>query len=406
MQLGLHKSTLTPFDTERRSTLILGKPRTGKTTALTRLALDDIYAGRPVVFIGSDVSQVLRHIPKWRQHEVTYFSPSDFPIAFNILSGIRDGRHALFATTLLETVKGIWGYDKSPTPTLDQYIRAGIHSLLSVKGTTLLSLKHLITDKAYRTYITSQLHDPILTNFWADFEKLTDKEKRQDTASTINKIRAFFFEPLIRNCLDQHHNNVSFNGVLLVSLKDELGRENASLLGALILCCLYVSGQETHLYIDGGERYGTAILSALLSAPHIKSFLSIQYLDQLSKNFQPALIGSVGQVVAFRSSLRDAQELEPEFNLNRDHWHFHEMPPYRATVTIDGHPTELYMPEHGYHETDPTPIINRSKTLSAPIHSIEKRLGRFNGSTPSIHRRPRSSRRSMDMAEAVLVSES
>jgi hypothetical protein len=373
MELGLfnRNSILTPFTVERRSTLILGKPQTGKSTALSRLALDDIHNGLPVVYISDSVENVLNHIPKSRQKDTILFEPSSFPFAFNILSSIPPNRHALFASTFLKTVKGVWGYENVATPVLDQYIRAGIQSLLQVPS-TLVSLKFLLTDKNFRKDIQGQLTDPILKDFWDDYETLTDKEKRQDTSSTLNKIRSFLFEPNVRNCLDQKTNKLSFNGIVLVSLKDELG-ENACLIGALVLCLLYVhvlEGVETNLYIDGAHKYGP--IDHLISRIH--TVFTLQFLDQV-KNPAP-LIGSVGQILAFRSSVRDSDFLEPEFNLTNDHFPLFALKPYRAMVAIDGIPTELHMLPHFYKKTDGEKIRKRSQTLSQPLHIIEKRLER------------------------------
>ena len=96
MELGLynHLSQLKPFISDRRfqHTLFIGKPRTGKTTALQRLALDDMRSGESVVFIGDD--SILDTIPQEKQADVIHFDAAnrDFPFAFNLLANARPWR--------------------------------------------------------------------------------------------------------------------------------------------------------------------------------------------------------------------------------------------------------------------------------------------------------------------------
>ena len=390
MKLGLynHLSEFVPFVSDARSSLLIGKPKTGKSTTLIRLALDSIYENKPIVFFdprGSAVDEILKHIPNSRQKDVLYFNPSLYPFPFNILYDVQE--KALFTTTVLETVKGVWGYDKTPTPNIDQYIRAGIATLLEYPS-TLLDLKFLLTDTDYRTHVLNHVTDCLLKDFWHDFEKMTDKEQRQETASTLNKIRAFIFEPLVRNCIDQQKNKLSFTDtIVLVSLKDgELGAENASLLGALILAQLYVDGVRglpTTLFIDGAHRFGTAILGNILTnCPNVETHLTLQYLDQLSRDFQPTLLGSVEQIIAFKTSVRDAKILEPEFDLTNDQRHLFELHPFTAYVgstLIHTVPHNYMIPKKPRNTKKAVQqrIIDRCKALSGSREEIEKRLGRF-----------------------------
>jgi hypothetical protein len=357
MELGLvnNLGRQEPFTVPKRNTFIVGQPRTGKSETLIRLALDEIYNKKPIVFIssrGKAIAEILNHIPKKRQNDVLLFQPSRFPFAFNILARVPQERHALLATTILDTVKGIWGYDRTPTPNIDQYIRAGIGTLLSVKGTTLLSLKFLLTDNSYRTELLGYVSDVLLKDFWDDFEELTDKEKRQETASTLNKVRAFMFEPLVRNCIDQRTNKLVLKDkIVLVSLDEaRLGDENASLLGALVLAHLFVEAVyelDTTLFIDDAYRFGTAILGKLLTTD-VPTVLTAQYLDQFSRDFQPQLLGSIEHIMATRTSLKDSETLAAYFDLDNHTGELHEQHPYRALVSVEGRTTAITLAMHEY----------------------------------------------------------
>lgn len=390
MELGLYNlnSKLVPFVVDKRNTLIIGTQLANNTDLLTRLALDDIYNGSPVVFVdptGEATDQILKYIPKQRQSDVILFDPARQPFAFNILSGIEDGKKDLFASTVLETVKGIWGYENAPTPVLDKYFRGALLTALAAPGSTFFSLKFLLTDKTYRTETLAQIKDTVLDIFWKDYETLTDKEQRQDIDSTVNKLWAFLFSPLVRNCLDQRHNAMSFNQkIVLVSLRSrEVGSENAALLGALVLASLYIEDVEQNLYING-SKFGTAILGNLLSTcPNVNTVLAVQFLDQIRTEFQPVLLGGIGQLVAFRTSYRDNVTLAPDFNLNRDNYSLADMNALGERTSyacIDGTTTVLQPIDRNYPETHQAQkIIKRCMSqYTAPLSVIENRINRFN----------------------------
>ncbi len=389
MELGLHNinGTLVPLSVPKRNTLVIGIEESKNTDLLVRLALDDIYTGSPVVFVdptGEATDFILERIPKNRQGDVILFDPARTPFAFNLLANIPPEKRDIFASTLLETVKGLWGYENSPTPVLDKYFRGAIHTAMSVRGTTLFSLKFLLTDKTYRTELLSQINDTVTDLFWQQYETLTDKEQRQDVDSLDNKLWAFLFSPLLRNCLDQKTNALVFeNKIVLVSLRTrELGTENASLLGALVLACLYVEDTPTNLYING-SRFGTAILGKLLSTcPNVSTVLAVQFLDQIAEQFQPVLLGGIGQIVAFRTSLKDSETLAPSFNLNNGFYKLSEMDGFgygTSYVSIDGTTTRLQPIDRQFPRSHQEDKIRRrcASQYTAPLASVQNRIDRF-----------------------------
>ncbi|WP_323680001.1 helicase HerA domain-containing protein, partial [Exiguobacterium indicum] len=68
----------------------IGQTGTGKSTLLMKMIMQDIENGEGVCFIdphGSDVQDILAHIPKDRFEDVIYFDPSytERPMALNML---------------------------------------------------------------------------------------------------------------------------------------------------------------------------------------------------------------------------------------------------------------------------------------------------------------------------------
>jgi hypothetical protein len=236
-------------------------------------------------------------------------------------------------------------------------------------------MKFLLTDPAYRKKIVGQITDNILLDFWNDFEKLKDSEKRQDTSSTLNKVWAFLLEPLVRNCIGQPKNHISFDKIVLVSLP-ELERENAALLGSLILTQLFIENPKTHLFIDDAERFPESLLTTIMASC---SNVSVQIA---TRRLQEELAASVGTVVAFKCHLKDSVFLEPEFNLGDGEIKPYELQPFKALTAVDGKSTELRMIKHNYPLTPKVrkKFVDRCRSqYTTPRIYVEKKIERFMG---------------------------
>lgn len=367
----------------QNNTFILGTSATTIAELMIRQLLDDIHANLPVVFIdstGEYNDEILKHIPKNRQEDVIVFDPAREPFALNIFDNILGNRRDMVASTLSETLKGLWFAPDASTPVFDMYLRATLQTALSVSNTTFFSLKYILTNKKYRNELLDCIDDPVIKDFWSDYETLTPKEQRQDRASTINKLNAFAFSPLVRNCLDQKHNKIVFKDkIVLVSLRPELGTENGRLLGALILALLYVENTPQNLYLFGSS-FGTAILGKLLtSCPAVRTVLAVQYLDQLSKAFKPALLGGVRTIVTLRTSNPDADYIRPYLNIRNGDLGTNEIAYNEAYVCQDGVTCRVIIDPHSYPETHQTKkILDRCKSqYTAPLATIENRIARF-----------------------------
>ncbi len=73
------------------------------------------------------------------------------------------------------------------TPILGMYLNHTIASLIEA-GETLMGVKFMLTSEKYRASVLEKVKDPIVKGFWKDYEKLSDKQRTDSTASTLNKI--------------------------------------------------------------------------------------------------------------------------------------------------------------------------------------------------------------------------
>ncbi len=417
MQLGLLKSfdttakryRLVPVENDRRfsHTWVIGKTGVGKSTALIRWAVDDILAGEGVAFFdphGDAAEEILARIPRRRREHVVYFNPAELAIGFNIFDTIPEERKAFVASALVDTFKSVWGYAEIATPTLDQFLYNGARALMDLPGGTLFQLKFLLTSTKFRQRVIAHIRDPIIADFWrTDFEThMPEREQRERTLSTLNKIGAMIADPYLRACIAQKRSRIDFRqimdhgGIFIASLpQGELGLEKSALIGSLLISQLHLAGltrpagsrRPFHVYVDECHRFAPATLAEMLSG--IRKFgisltLANQYIAQLPPSLREALIGTVGTIAAFRLGASDAELLEPEFQLFTDDHSLCELPAFEAYVRRELRTHRLTMPAL----TAPTlpnaadKIRHASAAKFAIVRTcIEERLARFVANT-------------------------
>jgi hypothetical protein len=77
-----------------------------------------------------------------------------------------------------------------------------------------------------------------------------------------------------------------------------------------------LSGDEPYLYIDEVASFATRSLVSLLQEARkyrVSLILATQHLEPLGEEFEQALLGNVGTLIAFRVGVRDARVLADEF---------------------------------------------------------------------------------------------
>ncbi|MDP3077495.1 type IV secretory system conjugative DNA transfer family protein [Bradyrhizobium sp.] len=412
MQLGLirqfdphrREEYFTPLDIsdERRlqHLFVIGRTGTGKSTALKNFILQDIASGAGCAFFdphGDDTEQLLSLIPPERQRDVILYDPSDFdfPIGFNPLHNIPVQRRPFVASAVVDCFRAIWGHSWGPQ--VEMFVYAGVAALLDRQDGTLLGLKFLLTSRTFRARVLANVLDPAVRDFWqTDFEThMPEREQRERTLSTLNKIGALIADPTIRNSIGQSRTAIDFGEILdqgkifIARLpQGELGIEKSSLIGALLLSNFHLNALRRktrmpfHLYLDEFHHFGNSTVIEMLSG--IRKFgvsltIACQYLDQLSPAMKAAVLGTVGTMLAFRTGALDAETLTPEFELGRDDTALSALAPFRAYARTD-RTTELRMP--------PMPEIaqpkvarkirNRCRSQYAlPRAVIDGRIGRF-----------------------------
>lgn len=323
-------------------TLLLGPTGTGKSTAIIRLALQDIVAGRSVVVVdpkGDLIDDLLDRLPEHRLDDVVVLDPLDArPVGLNPLT---TGDAHLVADQILSVIAKLntasWG------PRLSELLHAGLLSLAMTPGMNLAALPLLLTSDGFRRRLLARLDDPLgVAPVWAWYESLSDESRGQARSAVLNKIRPLVGRPALRAVLGQSQPRFALSTlftkrhILLVRLdKGRLGPESARLLGTLLVSQLWqatlarsaVAPERRHpvmIYLDELQDFAAipVDLAEVLSQSRglgVGWHLATQFLDQLSPELQAAVLSQCRSRVLFQLTYKDAavlarghRELTPE----------------------------------------------------------------------------------------------
>lgn len=330
------------LDDRRRHVHILGKTGTGKTTLLRTLLFDALHHGRGFALLdplGGLALSIIDAVPKSRNDQTIYFDPSDLkhPIGFNPLHRVpRDQRH-LVADHVVAAFAHIWGANLEDTPRLIYLLYNSLRLLLDTPGSTLLGLPRLLVDDRYRERLVRSCEDPVVAAFWVnEFGMYDERFKVQVIAPAQNKIGMLLAGPLA-NILGQRRSTIDIarlmndGGQLVANLaKGKIGATGSHLLGALLATTIsqvadarssqpVVDWPDFTLYCDEVQNFATERFAATLSEGRNGRLLLVlahQYLEQLPRELQYAVLANCGSFIVFRIGANDASVMAAELGID------------------------------------------------------------------------------------------
>lgn len=326
---------------------LIGPTGVGKSTLIANAALQDIERGDGLLLMDpkSDlVADVLARVPAARTKEVIVLDPSatDFPIGFNVLQvGRSEHERELVVDHVVHVFSELWR--SSWGPRTSDVLRT---CLLTLTHTTaadgsafaLTEVPELLLNPTFRKFVTAQAGVPdSVRSFWAAYERMSEGERAQVIGPSLNKLRSLTTRTSLRLMLGQSTGIdlaevFTERRVVLVALsKGTVGTETAHLLGSLLMAALWqttlaraaVSAEKRRpawAYLDEFQdvlRLGTdgelADMLAQARGLGLGLTLAHQYLDQLPRQVQAAVLGTARSQVAFQLDHDDARALEKRF---------------------------------------------------------------------------------------------
>lgn len=329
-----------PGDEQRRLALstrdalqhvhLLGPTGSGKSTLMTSMIVSFIEQGHGVVVIEPKdlVADVLARIPAHRQDDVVVLDPTDeAPVGLNPLQGA-DRNPELVADSVLAVFRSL--FERSWGPRSEDILNACLRTLAMRSDASLVMLPLLLTNPGFRRSLTSSIDDPLgLGGFWNWYENISEAERNQAIAPTLNRLRAVLTRRSAKAVLGQV--NPRFNvrqvfterKILLCPLSPgKIGSETANLIGGLIVSQFWQAtleriavapGQrhEVGLFLDEVQNYlhlPTDLAEAFATARGYGVSITVahQLLDQLSPNMRANILANARSRVCFRLSADDA----------------------------------------------------------------------------------------------------
>lgn len=322
----------------RRHLYIIGKSGVGKSKLQELFVRQDIADGHGVCIIdphGEFVEDILHFIPENRIEDVCLIDPADteFPVSFNPLQNVDPTFKHQLTQGLIEVLEKQFGANW--TPRLEHVFRFTTLALLDYPYATMRGMISMLTDRNYRQKVVEYIQDDMVKRFWAiEFADWSEKFDTDAIIPLVNKLGQFLSDPMLRNIFGQQTNKIHLEElmnqrkIILINLsKGKIGEENSSFFGAMFLTKIKQAGMaraklppkeraDFYLYVDEFQNVVTDTFENILSEARkygINLTVAHQYVGQLPKKIQHAVMGNVGSIICFRVGGEDAVTLKPEF---------------------------------------------------------------------------------------------
>jgi hypothetical protein len=256
-----------------RHLLIQGATGVGKSTLIGNLLHYDFAAAdrRAVVLIdgkgdGELLRDALTQVPEDRLDDVIVVDPTDPDVTVGANPLAEAGDRELVVERVFSVLRAI--YSANWGPRLSDLLYAALVTIANAPGYTLAELPSLFTDAALRRRLVGRLGDELwaVRPIWAFYDGLSPSEQATISGPILNKMRSWTTRSRVRQFIGVERPLWSFDEVLregrilLISLgSGSLGRETASLLGALLIDQLW-SALTARGNADGGRHRPVSIV--------------------------------------------------------------------------------------------------------------------------------------------------
>jgi hypothetical protein len=325
------------FD-RRRHLYALGKSGNGKSCLLQLLIKGDIDAGFGCAVLdphGDLVDDILKLVPKHRTKDVVLFDPSDVshPPCFNPMEPMRPDLKMRVTLSFLETFKRVLGGRWSDK--MDHILRYAMIALLNIPGSSIVSLRRILSDEEFRDEVVRRCPDDSVRRFWdVEYKARRSEFDEGPVSQLLNRLDELLATDLLRNILGQPQNLFDFRDfmdnrkiVLIKMPKGLLGAQNAALLGSLVIWKVYEAAmsradipaeqrQDFYFYIDEFQNFATDSFGEILSESRkyrLCLTFANQFLGQLPGSVQETVFGNVASLLCFRTGASDADKVSNEF---------------------------------------------------------------------------------------------
>lgn len=234
--------------------LLLGDPDVGKTFAMEEWALQDMVAGRGLIFIDPDgkaVKDLISLVPRNRVNDVIYLDATNLshPVGFNWLEIDPNDFNVHRTRDLLshgvdEAVDSLYDFGGPDVTKRVKYLIRKSVELLTYRrgGGTVIDVPQMLTSPERATLDKAIAADEACRDIWEGWTETITDEANRDAIDIIKSIWRDFLDSSVRDILGQRRstfnlrNAIEESKIILVNASTaSLGDVGSSLLGMAIL---------------------------------------------------------------------------------------------------------------------------------------------------------------------------
>lgn len=315
--------------------LICGATGSGKSSLMYNMILNDIKKNKSLALIDphGDLSEkIISNIAKDQNHKVICFNPSKNSTTYSIDLLERYSKPntkeyeietELIIENLISVFNKIFSKENIMGHRIEYILRNSLKTILQVNDPSLLKVFNLINDPNYLKEVLKEIKDINLLNFWQnEFNKAGDYQRVKMSFGVTTKLGRFLFSDIAKKVFGESKQKLNINQLINSNnflifkiAKGEIGEENSSILGTLILTkiqlsALYRSKQnyqdrkDFYLYVDEFQNFASSSFTDMLSeARKFKIFLTIaeQSLSQHDPLITSMMLANIGNLAVFKT---------------------------------------------------------------------------------------------------------
>ena len=317
-------------------TFVDGVSGTGKSTFLENVAIENIRAGRPLIFFdchGTSIRKILKRIPKRLSGKVLYFNPLAKKVpGLNFFSFVSADERYKAVNAIVSIMKSLaedaWGHETQ------HVIQTGGTAVMDgEKDPTIIHVYLFIIREMYRRALIDASDDQLLKDFQSQFdskEGLRPSERMSKFSPALNKAHPFV-QPIIRTVFGQTDSlNIidlmDKNYIILVDLdKGKIGDNAASLIGSAIMSYIQLKAferkadkrTECTIIVDEFQNFCHGVnwttFFAELRKYDIRVWLATQSITQVPDKWLDPILTNSSNVISFAAGDKDAERMVKVF---------------------------------------------------------------------------------------------
>jgi len=204
-----------------RGVYLIGKNKTGKTTLMLNMLIEDIDAGMGVCLCdphGDFTHDVLRRIPDGRKADVILCDPSDpdYSFGLNLFSSLNltdEESRSRRLTQLVQAFRKVsadyaWGI------TVDTMLHQLGYVFLRTPGMTMEHIDQFLTEKPFRDQLLASIQNRTVRRYWQSFDTMAPRDRDEFMRPLLSRISTFMLNDTLTRIVTVPETTIDFGGVI------------------------------------------------------------------------------------------------------------------------------------------------------------------------------------------------